>query len=109
VAATANNAYESAIRIVTLFAKDRERITAAGDHANSMLRVHELLQSQPFVNAAQVRAKTNLSMPTVNHALAALGKLGVAREVTGKKRGRVFAYDGFLNIIDEGTDVTPGG
>jgi len=109
VAATANNAYESAIRIVTLFAGDRERITAADDHANSMLRVHELLQSQPFVNAAQVSAKTNLSMPTVNHALAALGKLGVVREVTGKKRGRVFAYDGFLNIIDEGTDVTPGG
>ena len=109
VAATANNAHDSAIQIVTLFARDRERITSSGDHANSMLRVHALLQMQPFVNAAQVSAKTNLSMPTVNGALAALDKLGVVREVTGKKRGRVFAYDEFLKIIDEGTDVMPGG
>lgn len=108
VAATANNAHDSAIQIVTLFARDRERITSSGDHANSMLRVHALLQMQPFVNAAQVSAKTNLSMPTVNGALAALDKLGVVREVTGKKRGRVFAYDEFLKIIDEGTDVMPG-
>lgn len=108
VAATANNAHDSAIQIVTLFARDRERITSSGDHANSMLRVHALLQMQPFVSAAQVSAKTNLSMPTVNGALAALDKLGVVREVTGKKRGRVFAYDGFLKIIDEGTDVMPG-
>lgn len=108
VAATANNAHESAIRIVTLFARDRERITASGDHANSMLRVHDMLQIQPFVSAAQVSAKTTLSMPTVNSALAALDKLGVVREVTGKKRGRVFAYDDFLKIIDEGTDVMQG-
>lgn len=108
VAATANNANDSAIRIVTLFANDHARILSSGDNANSMLRIHDLLQTQPFVNAAQVGAKTNLSMPTVNSALAALERLGVVREVTGKKRGRVFAYGGFLKILDEGTNVAAG-
>lgn len=105
VAATANNAYDSALRIVKLFATDRARIVAAGEQANSMLRVHELLQNQPFVNAAQVCDKTGLSMPTVNNALAGLEKLQLVREVTGKLRGRVYAYQDFLRIIDEGTDV----
>jgi Fic family protein len=105
VAATANNAHDSALRIVALFAADRARIIAAGEQANSMLRVHELLQSQPFANAAQLCDKTGLSMPTVNNALAGLEKLQLVREVTGKQRGRVYAYQAFLRIIDEGTDV----
>lgn len=105
VAATANNAHDSALRIVTLFSEDRARITAAGEQANSMLRVHALLQNQPFVNATQVVDKTGLSMPTVNSAMAGLERLGLVHEVTGKKRGRVYAYEAFLRIIDEGTNV----
>lgn len=106
VAATANNAHDSALRIIALFADDRARIIAAGEQANSMLRVHELLQSRPFVNAAQACERTGLSMPTVNNALAGLEKLQLVREVTGKQRGRVYAYQAFLRIIDEGTNVT---
>lgn len=105
VAATANNAYESALRIVKLFNDDRTSIVAAGEQANSMLRVHDLLQRQPFVNASQVCQHSGLSMPTVNNALAGLERLQLIREITGKQRGRVYAYDRFLNIIDEGTDV----
>ncbi|MFB9241483.1 hypothetical protein IV454_07200 [Massilia antarctica] len=44
-------------------------------------------------------------MPTVNNAMAGLEKLQVIREVTGKRRGRVYAYEAFLRILDEGTDV----
>ena len=106
VAETANNAYDSAMRIVALFRNDRERISAAGDQTNSMLRIHELLQTHPFVNAAQAQRKTGLSAPTVNKAFEALESLGVVREVTGKQRGRVFACGAFLDILDEGTDVS---
>lgn len=71
-----------------------------------MLRVHALLQNQPFVNATQVVDKAGLSMPTVNSVMAGLERLGLVHEVTGKKRGRVYAYEAFLRIIDEGTNVT---
>lgn len=106
VAATANNAYESALRIVALFNEDRATIIAAGEQANSLLRVHDLLQRQPFVNASQVCQHSGLSMPTVNNALAGLERLQLVREVTGKLRGRVYAYEKFLHIIDEGTNVS---
>lgn len=106
VAETANNAFESAMDIVSLFRGDRERIAAAGDQTNSMLRIHELLQTHPFLNAAQAQRNTGLSAPTVNKAFEALEGLGVVREVTGKQRGRVFAYDAFLGILDAGTDVS---
>lgn len=108
VAETANNAYESAMRIVTLFKTDREAIAGAGNSPNSLLRVHELLQAHPFLNVAQVVARTRLTAPTVNAAFEMLQTLKIVEEVTQKKRGRVYAYRAFLKILDEGTDAAPG-
>jgi Fic family protein len=105
VAETANNAHESAMRIVALFQADRERISASGEQTNSMLRLHELMRTHPFLNAAQAQQKTGLSAPTVNKAFEALESLGIVNEITGKQRGRVFSYTEFLRILDSGTEV----
>ncbi len=106
VAITANNAYDSAIRIISLFRTDRERIVAASDQTSSIIRMHELMQSHPFLNASQAREKSGLSAPTVNKAFEILERLGIVQEITGKQRGRVFAYQSFLDILDEGTSVS---
>lgn len=70
-----------------------------------MLRIHELLQTHLFLNAAQAQQKTGLSAPTVNKSFEALEKLEIVKEITGKQRGRVFAYTEFLRILDSGTEV----
>lgn len=103
VTITAGNAYDSAMRIIELFRRDREAIIATSDSANSALRIQELLQKHPFLNAVQTREKSGLSTPTVNKAFETLENLGIVREITGKRRGRVFAYQAFLDILDEGT------
>lgn len=105
VALTANNAYDSALRIITLFRTDREKITATSDQNGSILRIHDVLQDHPFLNAAQARKHTGLSAPTVNKTFETLESLGIVQEITGKQRGRVFAYQKFLDILDEGTHV----
>jgi hypothetical protein len=33
-----------------------------------------------------------------------LVQTGIARELTGKRRNRVFAYDGYIAILNEGTE-----
>ncbi len=106
-AATANQAFDAATRIVDLFRSDRERITAESDRPGSALRVHELLQQHPFLTAGQLVEQTGLSMPTVNAALVDLERLGIVEEVTGRKRGRVFGYRGHLAILSEGTEPLP--
>lgn len=107
VAVTANQAFDAATRIVTLFKEDRERITAASDRAGSALRVHDLLQQNPFVTANLLVERTGLTAPTVNAALAELERLGIVEEVTGRRRGRVFSYRQYLAILNEGTDPLP--
>jgi Fic family protein len=104
IAETANQASDAATRIVDLFERDRERITTRSDRAGSALRVHELLQQTPFVTAKLLVERTGLTAPTVNAALADLGRLGIVEEVTGRRRGRVFRYRGYLAILGEDTE-----
>lgn len=104
VAETANQAFDTATRIVALFKEDRERIAAQSDRAGSALRIHDLFQQAPFLTANQLVKRTGLTAPTVNAALVDLQRLGVVDEVTGRRRGRVFGYRGYLSILSEGTD-----
>ena len=103
VAETAHGAFEAATRIVDLFKADRERIAEHSPRAGSVLRVHEDMQANPFVTAPALGDRTRLSPPTVNAALADLERLGIAAEVTGRRRGRVFGYARYLEILAEGT------
>ncbi|MEV4933250.1 Fic family protein [Sphingobium sp. LSP13-1-1.1] len=107
VADTANQAFDAATRIVDLFKEDRDRITTESDRTGSALRVHDLFQQNPFLNANQLVDRTGLSAPTVNAALADLERLGVVEEITGRRRGRVFSYRRYLAILSEGTEPLP--
>lgn len=103
VAETANQAFEAATRIVDLFKQDRERISEQGERVGSTLRVHELLQQHPFLTSNRLVEMTGLTAPTINAALADLERLEIVQEVTGKKRGRVYSYRAYLDILNEGT------
>lgn len=107
VAETANQAFDAATRIVNLFKRDRERIGSESGRASSALRVHDLLQQTPYLTSALLVARTGLSAPTVNSALADLARLGIVEEVTGRRRGRVFSYKEYLAILNEGTEPLP--
>lgn len=109
VTETAGQAFDAATRIAELFKRDRERITAESDRAGSVLRVHELLQQNPFLTSNALVERTGLTAPTINAALADLERLSIVDEVTGRRRGRVFGYRAYLDILNEGTAPLPRG
>ena len=41
-------------------------------------------------------------MSIINSAINELKRLGVVQEVTGRKRGRVYSYRAFMEILSEG-------
>ena len=101
---TARSAADAAKQILTLFAKDRDRIQTIGRAASSALRVHEYMQKKPLAGIGALSDKLKLSIPTVTVALDHLVRLGIAKEVTGKRRARVFGYSRYLKILSEGTE-----
>jgi len=90
-------------RILVIFDQDREQIEQLGRPRASALRVRQYLQSKPILSVPIAAKDLGLSVPTVRKSVEHLVELGIARETTGKKRGKLFIYDGYLNILNEGT------
>ena len=101
---TAEGAVLTAKRLVELFEHDRERIVPRGRRAGSALRVHDALKARPVTSMQDVCARTGLSFPATSSAMEVLVDLGVASELTGKRRNRIFAYDRYVAILNEGTE-----
>ncbi len=101
---TAEGAVTTSTRLTDLFKEDGARIEGIGRRAASALRVHQALTAYPVRSVAQVCEHTGLTHPTASSAMQSLVELGIAREITGRSRGRLFAYDGYLSILNEGTE-----
>ena len=104
VAEIANKAFEAANQLNRLFREDRERISAAAkQRANSALRIHETLMERPLVSLPYACEKTNLTFRTAAKAMEALISLGIAEEVTGRARNRLFVYRKYVDTLNEET------
>jgi Fic family protein len=100
----AEGAVATAERLGAMFRSDRARIEGAGRRAGSALRVHEALKVRPIQSMSTAREAAVLSFPAASSAMDLLVELGIARELTGKRRNRLFVYDQYLNVLSEGTE-----
>ena len=95
--------------ILQLFAEDRARVETIGRGAASALRVFGHLQSRPLLSIIKSAKELRLAAPTVATALQNLQGLGIARELTGRPRNRLFVYGRYLDILNEGMEPIRGG
>jgi Fic family protein len=95
--------------ILDLFAADRDRLQGLGRRASAALRVHAHFQRQPICDIGAAVAATGLSFATVSSTTAQLVELGLLREVTGRARDRVFVYQAYMAILNEGAEPLPPG
>ncbi|MGH2824838.1 MAG: Fic family protein [Thermoleophilaceae bacterium] len=98
---TAEAAVSTAQRLVEMFTVDRARIEPSGRRVGSALRVHEALKARPILSMPEVCRSARLSFPAASSAMALLSELGIARELTGKRRNRLFVYDRYLAALSE--------
>jgi Fic family protein len=104
VIVTAGQAIATARAILQLFARDRALIEPIGRAAATALRLHQLLQRRALVTIPAASRQLGLSQPTVTAAIEQLMRLGIVHETTGRRRGRVFVYGAYMNLLSEGTE-----
>ena len=103
---TAEGAVAATQRLSRMFEHDRHRVqTVGGRRAGTALRVHDALKSQPILSLPVACRDTGLTFHTVASAMSLLVREGIAREITGKRRDRLFVYDQYLSILNEGTEA----
>lgn len=62
------------------------------------------LPPDPVTSISQIKGLSGLSFPTASKAIETLAGLGIAREITGGRRNRLFVYDAYRAIPSEGTE-----
>jgi Fic family protein len=95
-------------RLVRLIDDDRERIRHIGRGAATAGRVHEHLVRNVVGRAGWVAQDIGMSEPPVYQAFSRLEQLGIVREVTGRQRRRLYVYDQYLTLLNEGTTEPAG-
>jgi len=58
----------------------------------------------PILTLNQVCRRKGLTLPPAPKGMGVRVRLGIAREITGGKRSRFFAYSPYLAILNEGTE-----
>jgi Fic family protein len=101
---TASNAVRTAQLLVELFKDDTTRVQSVGRVASSALRVFNALCERPITTLNDLCRRTGLSFPTATKGIDRLMTLGIVKELTGGRRNRVFSYDRYLAILNEGTE-----
>jgi len=105
VTLTAEAAVVTAQRLVALFEEDRAAIQGAGRRVGSALRIHSALQERPVASLSDLVDLTGLSFPAVSAAIGFLEQSGIVRELTGRRRNRLFGYRRYIDVLSEGTEL----
>ncbi|MGZ9058734.1 MAG: Fic family protein, partial [Burkholderiaceae bacterium] len=97
---SAKQAVETAHALLALVTADRDLITSLGRATGSALLVHQALQRQPIATSAALVKQTGLTAATVNKTLSHLSELEIVSELTQRRRGRVFGYQGYVKLLN---------
>jgi Fic family protein len=104
VASVSDSAVVTARRVLELAETDRERLASLGRKAGSAAAVQATLLRTPVCTIPRLARHTHLTLPTIAKALDVLEKQNIVSETTGKRRNRVYRYDRYLAILNEGTE-----
>ncbi|MCP9486797.1 MAG: Fic family protein [Gaiellaceae bacterium MAG52_C11] len=108
VAETAEEATNTVKAILEL-REDHSKIVSDEKLGMNAVRLHDLLLEQPRITVGIAAEQLNIAFPTANKLIDRFNELGLLKEITGRRRNRVFNYQSYLALFEEpGTgDSTP--
>jgi Fic family protein len=98
----ADDGVGAAERIFALLGKDRARLLSHGRATVPAIRMLDRLPSNPVITLTLAIELLAVSKPTAIKAIEALEEAGILKETTGKQRGRVYAYQKYLDVLTGG-------
>ena len=100
IAVTAEQAIETSKKILKLREEDSKKILKLNRSVPKATLVFDSLFSTPLITIKDVERITGLKNP---NALALIKKLtgaGILKEITGRKRNKIFIYQAYMSLFD---------
>jgi Fic family protein len=107
VVQTAREATETAEQLFELRESHRSLVLDKGLGQNGLLLLSSLFQ-RPLVNVNVVASQLSTTFPTASRLVSSFEELGLLREITGRKRSRLFRYEPYLTLFDDAIGVDEG-
>ena len=104
VEAVARQATQTTQALSTLFREDEARVRLVGRSAGTALRVYDALRRRAIVSTTRLTHDLDLTWPAIQRAMERLEALGIAGEITGRSRGRMYAYTQQLDLLNRGVN-----
>ncbi len=102
IAEVANQASDTATQLTSLFKEHENAIMGLGRSKETALKLHDLFKMRCILSLPVVSKELDVSFPTANKTMGKLQRLGFVKEITGKRRHRIFSYEPYLRMLQEG-------
>lgn len=99
---TSKQAVSSVTGINNLFEEDISALKKLGRARISCERILEYMKKLPQATVASLTRELGVSAPTARLALNNMVELGVLKEIAGKGKERVYIYEKYLNLLEQG-------
>ena len=99
VVQTCQSTLKTTQAINALILQDRQLLASQSRKTQTSLQLYELLLLKPLLTIPYASKALALSQPTVTKAFQKLEALGIVIEVSGKQRGRFFAYSTYTALL----------
>ncbi len=80
------------------------RTPPLGRAKHSCRSVFEYLKKLPQLSVPLLAQDLKMTAPTARVSLNHLATLGIVKEISGKKRDKVYIYKQYLDILESGTE-----
>ena len=100
IAVTANQAVDTSKKIIKLKDEDTKKILSLGRSASKATLVFNSLFHTPTLTVKAVEKITGLKNPNALLLVSKMIKMGILKEITGRKRNKVFRYQNYVNLFD---------
>ena len=101
---SAKQAVHTANLINQLFDNHLKKITTLGRARFPCEKILNHMKRLPQVTVPLLVHELNMSAPTIRRALETMVGFNILKEVSGKKRDRVYVYGQYLDLLEEGAE-----
>ena len=103
---TSQQAFDTALEITSLFAKDEEKIKSLNVDTAGVLKAYDCLKKSPISSTKKIVQMSQSSLTTVLRSLKTLEEINLVQEITKKHNNKIFVYKEYIHIINQGTELT---
>jgi len=102
---SASDASETIMKLLSLHEKNSDILNARARNSKHLLTLFSYVESNPIIHIQKTAKALGLSYGGASGAVKRLMEAGILVQMNGNRRNRVFAYQAYLDILREGTEM----